>query len=919
MKSQTIQKPLAAIGMSLILLAMALPLPAQQVSKEQAFEKAKAFLSKTDNMGTAQRRTPRKAPALQLASSGDKIFIFNDEANGGYVIVSGDERMPEVLGYSSTGHIDPDHIPCNLQMILDDCARKVDELRANPRAGKIVSHKVAQQTPIAPLLGATAWDQNWPYNEMCPVINGQHCLTGCTTTATTQVMYYHKWPAKGQGSHSYEWNGQTLSADFSQSTYQWSKMTPTYPWNSSQESIDAVALLMRDVGYACNTDYSLEGSGGSDEGKALITYFDYDASMGYLERNYCNEETWTNIIIDELTHSRPILYVGGSEIGAHAMVLDGVDSNGYYHFNFGGSGSADGYFSMETVFFNLNPSIKFGIKKDEGGSQRVLFASSNDFVYQPETGQLTCNEIRTLSVFPCEGVTAALSIENTKTHKVEYVDEGNKNSFYAPPSLSDGNYILYPVARFAGNSEWQRLLFADHRQQYVDLNVEDGGYTFSNNHIEDFIQDGAVDVNGIVYFLDETNYTASVTFRNDRYDYYKGDITIPEKFVYKGHQYTVTEIGSNAFHKSRVGIVRIPKTVKSLAFASFSSSRIDKIIFDKDSQLKNIDGWAFNGAMFKSLSIDLPEGTEELANAAFQSCSLTRISLPSTVNYISRLAFNYPYQFRLMMVYWETPFAVSTGDYMSQFRGFDLSLCWVFVPIGTAGKYKNADTWKDFGHIVEMSDTVTSNGLKYALSDTDHCAYLLTQTDWNKAEVTIPRTISHQGNKYTVKSITPFAFTNTVIKDLTIPSTVNYFGEGQFNIYQCPIEKIRFHSKTPPKVPDTTDQEKEDFRTMVFDTWVYDYVTLYVPTGSKSKYKNDSFWGQFTHIVEDSSLDEERILGDANNDGFVNISDVTAIINYILNRPPENFIIDNANANGDDFININDVTAIINIILNNKD
>ena len=150
---------------------MALPLPAQQVSKEQAFEKAKAFLSKTDNMGTAQRRTPRKAPALQLASSGDKIFIFNDEANGGYVIVSGDERMPEILGYSHTGNIDPNHIPCNLQMILNDCERKVAELRASPHAGKIETRKTVQQTAISPLLGATAWDQNWHYNVMCPMMD----------------------------------------------------------------------------------------------------------------------------------------------------------------------------------------------------------------------------------------------------------------------------------------------------------------------------------------------------------------------------------------------------------------------------------------------------------------------------------------------------------------------------------------------------------------------------------------------------------------------------------------------------------------------------------------------------------------------------------------------------------------------------
>ena len=71
--------------------------------------------------------------------------------------------------------------------------------------------------------------------------------------------------------------------------------------------------------------------------------------------------------------------------------------------------------------------------------------------------------------------------------------------------------------------------------------------------------------------------------------------------------------------------------------------------------------------------------------------------------------------------------------------------------------------------------------------------------------------------------------------------------------------------------------------------------------------------------MEDASLDEGSILGDANNDGFVNISDVTVIINYILNKNPEGFVIDNADANGDHLINMSDVTAIINIILNNKD
>ena len=102
---------------------------------------------------------------------------------------------------------------------------------------------------------------------------------------------------------------------------------------------------------------------------------------------------------------------------------------------------------------------------------------------------------------------------------------------------------------------------------------------------------------------------------------------------------------------------------------------------------------------------------------------------------------------------------------------------------------------------------------------------------------------------------------------------------------------------------------------MMFDDYKYDVVTLYVPSGSKSKYKADSFWGQFTHIVEDPSLGEESIPGDADNDGFVNMIDVTVIIDYILNKNPSSFYFTNSDVNKDGLINMLDVTAIIEIIL----
>ena len=210
---------------------------------------------------------------------------------------------------------------------------------------------------------------------MCPTINGQHCPTGCVATATAQVMYYHKWPERGQGSNSYKWNGQTLSADFSQSVYRWDLMTPTYNHNSSRESCDAVALLMHDVGYACNMSYALGGSGASSEGKALINYFDYDKSMGVIDRDNCDEETWHNIIMDDLHNGRPLLYEGGSSSGGHALVIDGYDGNGGYHFNFGWNGSSNGYYTLLSIKYNSSPSIYFGIKKNEGGMLRTTTAS----------------------------------------------------------------------------------------------------------------------------------------------------------------------------------------------------------------------------------------------------------------------------------------------------------------------------------------------------------------------------------------------------------------------------------------------------------------------------------------------------------------------------------------------------------------
>ena len=122
------KKSIQTILFSLVFLTSPLCLMAQQVSKDAALQKALAFLTEQSTKPSAARGTVNKAPQLVLANNSEEIYIFNDEANGGYV-VSGDERMPDVLGYSLDGHYDADNIPCNMKAWLDGYAEQVVYLR----------------------------------------------------------------------------------------------------------------------------------------------------------------------------------------------------------------------------------------------------------------------------------------------------------------------------------------------------------------------------------------------------------------------------------------------------------------------------------------------------------------------------------------------------------------------------------------------------------------------------------------------------------------------------------------------------------------------------------------------------------------------------------------------------------------------
>ena len=285
------------------------------------------------------------------------------------MIAGDDAAIAPVLGYSSVGAFDAESLPCNLRYLLEEYGRQLEFARKNPSSMKTSPSNTSRES-ILPLT-TSKWGQNTPFNNLCPIDpnTGYRSDAGCVPTALAQIMYYHKWPVQGMHSHSYNWEGQTLSADFGATTYQWDKMKDTYAFTLEDEDPnDAVATLMYHCGIATNARYSSNGTavtidfyggGGSNISSVLENFFYYSESFSASIDPSCYD-----VLYDELRAKRPVLISGG----AHMFVCDGYE-NGYYHFNFGWSGFYDDYFLLSAInpadyYFSLEMKMFYGIRKD---------------------------------------------------------------------------------------------------------------------------------------------------------------------------------------------------------------------------------------------------------------------------------------------------------------------------------------------------------------------------------------------------------------------------------------------------------------------------------------------------------------------------------------------------------------------------
>ncbi|MCR5050782.1 MAG: C10 family peptidase [Paludibacteraceae bacterium] len=344
-------------------------------SQEDALRIAGEFRKKA-NIRRAPGATSVVGVKSQLAFSSSAYFAVN--TGDSYVLVSADDRMPEVLGYSDKGAFDPENMSPALQYWLACYEEAASAMESDSYAAAAPRATAA----VAPLM-KSQWSQSDPYYRQTPTYDAKgyyHCVTGCVATAMAQVMYYHKYPEKGKGSHSYSWvcddpvgKSATLSVNFGNTTYDWANMTDTYKFQSyTTKQANAVATLMYSCGVAVDMNYGENGSGAQTQKvpAALNKYFGYDANYQRIRKDMYSPDSLNSIIAAELVAKRPVLVSGSNDKGGHAFVCDGADGQGYFHINWGWAGSNDGYYLLSL----LTPTGKQGTGgTDKGYNKNTAF------------------------------------------------------------------------------------------------------------------------------------------------------------------------------------------------------------------------------------------------------------------------------------------------------------------------------------------------------------------------------------------------------------------------------------------------------------------------------------------------------------------------------------------------------------------
>ena len=418
----------------------------------------------------------------------------------GFVVLANDDAIEAVVGVSNKPYTTDTNINPSFQWYLRAANAAIANRIAN---GQHYSAAIAPAAPlpdhVAPLI-KTKWRQEAPFNnDVQKDANGNPYLVGCVAITMSQIMRYYKYPTVGKGSNTYSMNGETLSADFSASPYQWDKMLLSYDKGKyTDEEAKAVSELMRQVGISVNMDYKpgFSSSNTMSAQNAFINNFGYNPNMNRYTRNYYSEQEWMDMVYKELSEQRPIYYSGNDSKGenGHAFVIDGYNAEGKVHVNWGWGGFEDGYFDIGILTpkgngdYSYKQDMIVGIQPEQQGawmSHLTLHYGNQLTINELSKRAISMGvaEVWNVSSTPVNGTLALVIEGNGQQRDLVTTSYQEKDSYWRaiswprviiPADLPDGDYQIYLRFKDERDANWQVVRSEYGKTNSVVIKIDNG-------------------------------------------------------------------------------------------------------------------------------------------------------------------------------------------------------------------------------------------------------------------------------------------------------------------------------------------------------------------------------------------------------------------------------------------------------------
>ena len=560
--------PFLTLCISTFQLFNVLTLKADPIGKQAALYTAQAYMlakgKAVDAQQTTVNRRQIKANGQQQQTDDEAYYyVFNAGNDGGYVIVSGDDRTEPILGYVDQGTFDPDNIPENMRSWLQGYADEIkyiidNDIKADSPLLK-KRNKVRGTKHSVPELLTTRWNQGNPYNILCPNYytdkdNDEHRFpaTGCTATAMAQVMAFYKYPEKTKAIIPAHSNTYTLK-DGSQKTVtvkaiprntaiDWENMRDTYSWNGEANATvqdTAVAQLMLMCGQSVKMGWG-PSSGANFDADVFVKIFGYDASAYRGFRSEYSIDDWFDTIYKDIEEGYPVCFAGFSSGGGHAFVLDGFDGDNLFHVNWGWGGGSNGWFLVGI----LNPGDNSGIGASSSSDGYSMGQYALFHLRLPDTNSAdTYLFMKDVSV---SGTTIKTTFENRTTVSGNYhtaivkqEDDGSLSvvgtqltisgiasgasqtkSFNLRNKLPEGTYKLSPANKTTKSTEW--LTKYNLRNHYIEAVVDSTG-ALSLTPVNIYAGN-SISIDTVVFMgtrIVNKEQEVKVTYRNNGDEYFK--------------------------------------------------------------------------------------------------------------------------------------------------------------------------------------------------------------------------------------------------------------------------------------------------------------------------------------------------------------------------------------------------------------